>query len=116
MDYFPIINISLAPSAWNLANHELTRDELKKIRNNLSRFRDRFETFAHCLVNVLEDESLPDPTYESIDRAYDKLCKMDDYAEEGIDVIDEILDAWDKLENDLTFVFNDVASVVKGGM
>ena len=111
--YDPRVDITLFPTDWReLSTKALSRYDLMEIKHKLERFVDRFDLYGNCLIAVAEDEDAPERIWKPFSDAYDKLYKMIKYAEEGIDVIDSSLKAWEELEDNLQFVFRDIAKLV----
>lgn len=113
--YEPILKAILLPFNWRLQNEELSLYDLKELRKKLEAFYDRADDFARCAFRIAEEEEgfLREEDYLEIEDAYERMAKLLRYAEDAIDVIDEILKSWEDIENDLRWLYQDAAKVLK---
>lgn len=96
---------------------EITLDtvDLRHKREELEKLFTRVEAFRGCTFRILdrEYETLPDDVYDALDRADTRICKLMSWLEDAIESIDESIKALETLENNLSFVYEDVEDLIK---
>lgn len=108
--WYPSVSVTLYPRGLLLRTEEVTEKSLRELRKKLRRFYDRAEDFSRCLWRIAEEEGfLREDDYLAIQRAAERIDNMQSWADDAIDSIEEALEAWDKLERNLNFVYYDAA-------
>jgi len=88
--------------------------DLKDKRDKMEAYLEKLERFWYYFSEASEDESLPDEIYWALDRAYQRAYRMYRLLQDGLDAINEAIEAYDLLESNLEFVYQDVLENVKG--
>jgi len=108
--WYPSVSVKLYPQGLLLRTEEVTETSLRELRKKLRRFYDRAEDFSRCLWRIAEEEGfLREEDYLAIQSAAERIDEMQSWADDAIDSIKEALEAWDKLERNLNFVYYDAA-------
>lgn len=97
-------------------SREVTDFQLNKIATELNDRILKIEDACRCLDNSAEDEALRPEFADGLSDASSTLWKMHRFCEEGLDAIDEILEAERSMERNLAFLFGDVNEATKGGV
>lgn len=93
---------------------ELDLDALKERRDKLKKFHRRADEFSIYAMRAQEDETLYDG-----DAVYEAACKMEEMAsaaDDAVEALTEVIDAWDRIEDDLNFAFGGCARIIRKGV
>ena len=108
------INVTLSPVDWHLRQQKLEVSDLEKLLRKMEAYQEKLDDHHRYVVKAMDDESLPDRIYWQMDKVDIAMEKMADYLSDGIDAVRESIKSLNSLEDNLNFIFRDVASIVKG--
>ena len=104
------VKVQINPEDWKLPSTMLRSEDLRMLRKKMVEYRDKVDDHVRYVCRAMLDENLPDATLEAMDSAAERMTYILDYLEDGIEAIDDALEAWRKLEENLQFVYYDVAA------
>lgn len=99
-------------------DEEINASTLKAKYEEFSNFYDKVYDYRQHFWKTYEAdevERLPLYMQEAMDRVDQRLCRIMEWLEEGMDVIEEMKENVEELERKATFVYEDVACVIRKG-
>jgi len=111
-EFIPNINVRLA-TIGKLRSIEMQPEQMRMLRLKLDIFSQRAYSHAYYAWKASEDDDLPGYIYLGLIEAAKKLDELERYSSGAVDAINDALRAYEELDDNLNFIFQDAASVLK---